>query len=349
MRFIVRSVIARRAFHGRWLAAALLALLLSAGGTSRALAAPGDGPCTVLPATVSNITPTLVTLRSASDDATNPISAHVGLHHPLIIRDPGGDATARVSQRAVSGLDQTVLGENIGFLLPATNIAGEFEVLTLTGEGTSDCTSGVSGVYDGLAIGQDQPLQLAADATAPLTVTIRGASKGLPLRASTTVTLSTTRGEFVAVNGATVSPTKLVQLTLTASEPIEGAAVGTVAWRPAADERAGTATMTATALQDGVSLFKTMTGSIAPPAVALDAGFAGTLPGAGQTALMVTTRPFVTVDLAAALEAAGCKPLSLAVLDAGAWEVFVPGAPGPINEGFDRSLPADTPFVVRCA
>jgi hypothetical protein len=249
----------------------------------------------------------------------------------------------------VSASDQTALGENIGFTLPATNIAGEFEVLTLVGESTSDCTGGVAGIYDGLAIGQAEVLLLRAEATASLEVTVRGTSKGVPLRASTTVTLSTSRGEFVAVNGATVAPTKVVQLTLTAGAPVEAAAVGTVVWVPAAGERAGTATMTATAQQDGASLFKTVTGHITTPPLTLEAGFLGILPGSGQTALMVTTREFATVDLAAALEAAGCRPASVAVLDSGAWEVFVPGAPGPINEGFEKSLAAETPFVVRCA
>jgi hypothetical protein len=333
----------------RAIVAAALALPLAATGATEALAAPGDGVCVTIPGTVSNVTPTLVTLRSAADDAANPISAHVAMNHPLVVRDPGGDGTARINQRAVGGPDQTALGENIGFLLPATNMAGEFEVLTFSGEGTSDCQSGVSGVYDGLAIGQAEGLELAAEAAQPLTVTIRGTSKGAPLHAGTLVTLSTTRGEFVAVNGVEVTPTKVAQFTLTAGEPFEGAAWGTVAWRPATGERPGAATMTATALQDGVTLFKSASGNIAPPPVASDAGFAGTLPGAGQTALLVTTRAFATVDLAAALSAAGCTPLSIAVLEAGSWNVFVPGAPGPINEGFAKSLPADMPFVVRCA
>lgn len=331
------------------LAAALGALVLGMGGPTSALAAPGDDACTVMPATVSNLTPTLVTLRSSSDDATDPISAHVGLNHPLVVRDPGGDATARVNQRVIGGPDQAALGENIGFTLPAANIAGEFEVLTLAGDGSSDCTGGVAGVYDGLAIGQAEVLQVRTDAPAPLVVTIRSTSKGVPLRASTTVTLSTSRGEFVRVNGELVEPTKVVQLALTAGPPVEGAAVGTVAWRPTATERPGPAAMTATALQDGVSLFKTVSANIIAPPVTEAAGFLGALPGSGQSALLVTTRLFATVDLASALDVAGCRPASMAVLDDGSWEVFVPGAPTPINEGFDRSLPADTLFVVRCA
>ena len=326
---------------------ALAALVL--GGPATAQAAPGDGPCTVLPGTISNLTPTLVTLRSAADDATDPISAHVAFDQSLQIRDPGGTGTSRPNARVVNASELTTLGENIGFLLPAANIAGEFEVLTPTGEETSDCTGGVAGIYDGLAIGQPEVLQLRSEATTALTVTVRGTSKGLPLRASTTVTLSTSRGEFVAVNGEAVAPSKVVQLTLTAQPPSEGAAVGTVDWRPASGERPGPATMTATAQQDGASLFKTVMGTIMAPPLTGATGFVGILPGSGQTALMVTTRMVATVDLTAALEAAGCKPLSVAVLEGGTWEVYVPGAPGAINETFEKSLPAETPFVVRCS
>jgi hypothetical protein len=107
--------------------------------------------------------------------------------------------------------------------------------------------------------------------------------------------------------------------------------------------------MTATAQQDGASLFKTVMGNIAARPLTAEAGFVGMLPGAGQTALMVTTRDWATVDMAAALESVGCKPASLALLDDGSWVVFVPGAPLAINADFGISLAAETPFVVRCA
>ncbi|MCC6238210.1 MAG: hypothetical protein IT299_11670, partial [Dehalococcoidia bacterium] len=213
-----------------WRRTFALGLLMGAALTlqpASAFAAPGDGPCTVMPGTVSNLAPTLVTLRSGADDATNPISAHVALEHPLVVRDPGGDGTAKPNLRSIPAAEQTVVGENIGFSMPPANIAGQFEVLTLTGEGSSDCVSAstglapapatptltssaatttASGVYDGIAIGQGEILQLAADATTPLQVTVRGASKGLPLKPATVVTLSTSRGEFTAVNGEEIAP-----------------------------------------------------------------------------------------------------------------------------------------------
>ncbi len=349
-----------------------LSAALGLGVPASALAAPGDGPCTVVPGAVSNLAPTLVSLRSASDDGSNPISAHVGLEHPLLIRDPGGDGTARPNLRSVPAAEQTVVGENIGFSMPPANIAGQFEVLTLVGEGTSDClpaagtappggvpapapatptlaaqASVVSGVYDGLAIGQAEVLQLQADSTTPLQVTVRGTSKGAPLKPTTLVTLSTSRGEFVAVNGEPIAATKVVQLPL-GLQPSEGAAVGTVLWQATPGERAGAATMTATALQDGVSLFKTVMAQVLPPPVPEAAPFTGTLPGAGQSALLVTTRSLPTAELASSLDAAGCLPQTLSVLVAGVWEVYVPGAPGPVNEGFVPAIALDTPFVVRC-
>lgn len=341
---------------GRLLLAFTLMSWLVVAGERVALAAPADGVCTVIPAVVSNLAPTLVTLRSGADDASNPISAHVAAEHPLVVRDPGGDGTARPNLRPVAATEQTTLGENIGFTMPPANIAGQFEVLTLAGEATSDCVSGTpnasgqrtaSGVYDGLAIGQAEVLQLEAGAVSPLVLSVRGTSKGLPLRATTVVTLSTSRGQFATVNGEPITPSKVVQLTLSLSV-VEGAAVGTVAWEPSAGERPGSAVMTATALQDGVSLFKAVTGNILAPPVPVTAPFSGTLPPAGQSSLLVTTKALPTTELAQALDAVGCLPLTLSILVNGVWEVFVPGAPGPVNEGFDQTLTADTPFVVRC-
>lgn len=361
--------IQRSSRHTGWLRALVFSALLSSAlalAPSRALAAPGDGPCTVVPGTVSNLAPTLVTLRSGADDATNPISAHVALDHPLLVRDPGGDGTAKPHLRSIPASEQSVVGENIGFSMPPANIAGQFEVLTPTGEATSDCVAtstgvaaapatstvaespgAVSGVYDGIAIGQGQVLQLAAESALPLQITVRGTNKGLPLKPTTVVTLSTSRGEFTAVNGEQIAASKVIQLTLSL-QPVEGAAVGTVLWRTTAGERAGAAVMTATALQDGTSLFKTVTGQVLPPPVPESAPFSGTLPGVGQSALLVTTRALPTADLASSLEAAGCLPQTLSVLVSGVWEVYVPGAPAVVNQGFEASIVEDTPFVVRC-
>jgi hypothetical protein len=401
----------------RLLTAVAASALLLGSSASSALAAPGDGVCTVVPGSISNLTPTQVTLRSGADDATDAISAHVGLGHPLVIRDPGGDGTSRGNLRSVPAAEQQVLGENIGFTLPAANIAGQFEVLTMLSSATSDCVTATtptgtptatptststatpnatataspsptatptvlpdvplpeigerestpgpapapapaptgnspvvvhaSGIYDGLAIAQGEVIQLDADAKLPVLLRVRGTSRGVPLRASTLVTLSTSRGEFVSVNGTEISASKVIQLTLTQSAS-DGAAVGTVLWAVAAGERSGSTVMTATALQDGVSLFKSVQGRVLPPPTPDSAPFMGSLPGSGQSALLVTSKALPMSDLADAVDAAGCLPQTLSIIEGGQWLVYVPGAPDVVNIAFSAQLAPETPFVVRC-
>ncbi len=85
----------------------------------------------------------------------------------------------------------------------------------------------------------------------------------------------------------------------------------------------------------------------APPAG--EGGFAGAAPSRGLVGLLVTSRGSTAAGLASALTAGGCAPASIAVLEAGAWKVYVVGAPAVVNNAFPASLPSATPFFVRCA
>jgi hypothetical protein len=55
--------------------------------------------------------------------------------------------------------------------------------------------------------------------------------------------------------------------------------------------------------------------------------------------------------LAALLDQAGCKPVTIARTVAGSWQVFVPGAPEAVNEasGFPETVAPSTAFFTRCA
>ncbi len=79
-----------------------------------------------------------------------------------------------------------------------------------------------------------------------------------------------------------------------------------------------------------------------------EGGFTGSAPARGLVGLLVTSRASSAVGLSAALSTAGCAPASIAVLEAGAWKVYVVGAPAIVNAAFPTSLPSGTPFFVRC-
>ncbi len=81
---------------------------------------------------------------------------------------------------------------------------------------------------------------------------------------------------------------------------------------------------------------------------AQDDGFAGTAPGAGGQALLVTSRAIAPVDLAQGLAGAGCTVQTLAVIEAGEWVTWVNGAPAFANDAFPAQLGAVAPFYVRC-
>lgn len=53
--------------------------------------------------------------------------------------------------------------------------------------------------------------------------------------------------------------------------------------------------------------------------------------------------------LLAELSRAGCDVGTLAVIPAGRWLVYIPGAPAQVNAAFPPRLDALTPFFVRCA
>lgn len=86
-----------------------------------------------------------------------------------------------------------------------------------------------------------------------------------------------------------------------------------------------------------------------PGAAAGEGGFVGTAPARGLVGLLVTSTTSSATGLVTALTAGGCAPASLAVLQAGAWKVYVVGAPAVVNSAFPASLPSGTPFFVRCA
>lgn len=79
-----------------------------------------------------------------------------------------------------------------------------------------------------------------------------------------------------------------------------------------------------------------------------EGGFAGSAPARGLVGLLVTNRASSATGLSSALATAGCSPASIAVLEAGVWKVYVVGAPSIVNSAFPSSLPAGTPFFVRC-
>ncbi len=76
--------------------------------------------------------------------------------------------------------------------------------------------------------------------------------------------------------------------------------------------------------------------------------FVGAAPGAEQSALLVTGKQVSSEDLARDLRSKGCGAPTLAVMQAGAWRVYVDGAPSQVNQGFPTSLAYRAPFFVRC-
>ncbi|MEZ4502674.1 MAG: hypothetical protein R3C39_08615 [Dehalococcoidia bacterium] len=77
-------------------------------------------------------------------------------------------------------------------------------------------------------------------------------------------------------------------------------------------------------------------------------GFTGTPPGPGLLGLLVTSGVVSAQNLVDALSSSGCSTSALAVLESGAWKVYIPGAPGAVNAAFPSALTTGTPFAVRC-
>jgi hypothetical protein len=65
-------------------------------------------------------------------------------------------------------------------------------------------------------------------------------------------------------------------------------------------------------------------------------------------ALLVTARVTSGANLATELRQAGCPAQTIALLEAGSWRIYVPGAPPAVNAAFPRSLEVGTPFFVAC-
>ena len=77
--------------------------------------------------------------------------------------------------------------------------------------------------------------------------------------------------------------------------------------------------------------------------------FTGTAPAPGGRALLVAAADSSPRELSAALEAAGCSPVSLALLISSKWSVYIAGAPAAVNAAFGTLVRASTPFFVRCS
>jgi hypothetical protein len=77
-------------------------------------------------------------------------------------------------------------------------------------------------------------------------------------------------------------------------------------------------------------------------------GFIGTAPGPDGIALLVTAGATNATSLVSAFAAAGCTVESLAILEGGAWKIYINGAPAVVNSAFPTSLAATVAFFVRC-
>jgi hypothetical protein len=63
---------------------------------------------------------------------------------------------------------------------------------------------------------------------------------------------------------------------------------------------------------------------------------------------LVTNGTCTAANLVAAFATAGCTVESLAILESGAWKIYINGAPAVVNSAFPASLPATLAFFVRC-
>ncbi|MEZ4501794.1 MAG: hypothetical protein R3C39_04145 [Dehalococcoidia bacterium] len=315
-----------------------------------ALAAPGDAVCIVTPSPLSNVIPSRVVLSSPADDEESPLSAQLDGELGLLIRDPGADNTALEYGRWLPPASIEAASDGSGdltFRMPAANIAGEFEVVTENRLETSDCVSGVSGIFDGLSIGQERRLIGVAGSEDTFDISVRGTAAGEPLDDSTLVTISTSVGEFVAVNGQEITPSHVAQMRLNQGV-VEGSSTGTLTWRAGAESKPKAGTITATAFAGEQPLLKSVTASIAPAPTLASTTFSGILPEPGDVGLLVAATDVTAADLMLGLTDAGCFAGTIALLDEGAWNVYIPGAPASVNDLFPETLRAGTPFFLRC-
>ena len=89
--------------------------------------------------------------------------------------------------------------------------------------------------------------------------------------------------------------------------------------------------------------------STAPAAAAGPGGVTDTssIPSSG-VALLVTSVESTPEGLVAVLVDNGCTVESLAIPEASAWNIYIPGAPAVVNAAFPATLDAITPYFVRC-
>lgn len=78
------------------------------------------------------------------------------------------------------------------------------------------------------------------------------------------------------------------------------------------------------------------------------ASILGVVPGRGSVALLVVGGSATTGNLRAALEATGCPSPTIAIIQQERWLIYISSAPAQVNSSFPASLPANTPFFVRC-
>ncbi len=76
--------------------------------------------------------------------------------------------------------------------------------------------------------------------------------------------------------------------------------------------------------------------------------YAGQAPRPGSKGLMVTASSATATQLQLALGTDGCQAAVIAVLQAGAWRIYIPGAPAVVNASFPASLAPSTPVYVGC-
>lgn len=76
--------------------------------------------------------------------------------------------------------------------------------------------------------------------------------------------------------------------------------------------------------------------------------FVGGVPASGSFGLIVNVIPASAPSLAAALNAAGCRAVSLGIVESGVWRMYIVGGPTQINSTFPSTVGATVALFVRC-
>lgn len=101
---------------------------------------------------------------------------------------------------------------------------------------------------------------------------------------------------------------------------------------------------------DGVVLTATGARPSVPakPVVPSARPFSGETPPREGMGLLVTARETEVASLRTSLKESGCQVAALAVVEGGAWRIYIEGAPAPVNASFPGRLATTLPFFVRC-